>query len=218
MVKGEASVMKAGQEQIRSVAHASKAAVELRLDLSHRARRPVSEMLLDVAMTVLFGVQLRRIAGQELHHGFRMFGQIGLHTFRTMRTRAIPDEHKRLADPAPHVFQAQQQLLRIDAAAEVPLVHFAGNRQRCHGRDFAPVVFNPFEHGRLPARRPGRRHLFSKGEAEFVLKHDLGAVPPRFFLYSSNPGSARRGSGLRRAPAPVFRVSGRSNPVVASAG
>jgi hypothetical protein len=180
--------MEAGQQQVRSVPHTSKATIELRLNLSHRPRRPVPEMLLDVAMAVLFRVQLRRIAGQVLHHDFGMFGQESLHTFRPVRSRAIPDEHKRFADPASQLFQAQQQLVRIEAAPEVPLVHVAGDRQRGHGRDFAPVVFNPFEYGRLPARRRGRRYLFSKGEAEFVLKHDLGAVPPRFFLCASNPG------------------------------
>ena len=134
------------------------------------------------------GIQFRRITGQELHHDLRMRRQIGLHTYRTMRPRAVPDEHERFADPAPHVLQAQQQLLRVDAAPEVPLVHSSGNRQRCHGRDFTPIVFNPLEHGRLPARCPGGRDAFGKRETEFVLKDDLGVVPPRFFLYASNRG------------------------------
>ena len=105
----------------------------------------------------------------------------------------------------------QQQLLRSDAASEVPLVHFARNRQRCHGRDFASIVFNPFEHWGLSPRRTGRRHLFSKGEAEFVLNDDRGAVPPRFFypcLILAEPGADQvfipfQGAGLGFLDAPA---------------
>ena len=105
-----------------------------------------------------------------------------------VRSRAVPDEHKRFTDQAPDVFQAHQQFLCIDAAWAVPLEHFTADRQRRHGRDFTPIVLDPFEPGRLPARGLRRRYAFGKGEAEFVLKHDLGAVPLRFFLYVSTPG------------------------------
>src|SRR2546423_1618441 len=95
MIKAEIGMVEAGQQQLGPTTDARKAAVEPSTKLADRVRQRILETLLEVAMTILFRVELRRIARQELYDDLRMLLQI-----RLQQWRAVPPRHARLRFPA----------------------------------------------------------------------------------------------------------------------
>jgi hypothetical protein len=85
-----------------------------------RGRHGVLEVALDPAIARLLGIQLRRVGRQPLHLVVvRMGSQEGLHRPGAMGLQSVSDHQQRSADLAPEVAQGGDDLLALDAAAEL---------------------------------------------------------------------------------------------------
>lgn len=62
----------------------------------HVGRRRILQALLDVAMTIFFRIQLRRIGRQGLDDNFRMIREIGFGLATGVNRRAIPNQDEAL--------------------------------------------------------------------------------------------------------------------------
>src|SRR5919206_3829411 len=107
-------------QQIRASTEAAEAAAGHAVQLSDRERHGVLEVALDPAVAQLLRVQLGRVRRQPFHLiVVRMAGQEGLHGPGTMGLQPVPDHQQGSADLTPEVAQGSDDLLAMDAAAEM---------------------------------------------------------------------------------------------------
>jgi len=93
-------MVKEAKDQVGAVAKACKSSVGLFLDLPGVFRGGVDEVLLHVAVASFFGIQIRGVTRQHLHHDLAVFTQIGLHLSGAMDLQAIPNHDQRTREPS----------------------------------------------------------------------------------------------------------------------
>src|SRR5918992_6264340 len=112
-------------------------------------------MLFDVAMTPLFGIQIRCIGRKPVHLDLRMRAKIRLDHRGTMRTEPVPDQHEGAGNIALEVAEGGHNVIPTDGMFEVPLVDAARQREPDGRREGPALTDTPQDRG-LPNRRPSR--------------------------------------------------------------
>ena len=168
---------------------------------------------LDIAMTVLFWIELGRIGWQVFAMNFGMLLKKRLHNLGLVGTRLIPDQDEWAVDMPQKVLQSDDHLFSIDRAVKMSFVDLARNRQTNHGGCFSAELGDPLQSRRLAFWRPGKADRFCIGKPKFIFKHDFCAEPPRFFLSWANPCSTRRGSILHPVQSLALPAFAHSSPV-----
>ncbi len=143
--------------------------------------RGVLQALLHIAVTIFFGIQLRRLGREKLKANFRMRCQKGVGRFTFMNRSPIPDQYKALREEAQNMLQRLHNLLTGHTAGKVSFINFAAQRQANRSQNTAPLIFDAPQNRLSAARRPGRRQAFTKGKPKFIKNHDFDAVALRFF-------------------------------------
>jgi hypothetical protein len=169
------------KDEVRPLTESCKTALHLRTDCAAIDRRGIAEMLFDIAMTPLFGVHIRRVRGQPLHHYLRMHRNILLDDHGPMRAEPIPDDDHRPGDVPLEMLQGHQHIRGPDGMGKVALVNLAGQRQANDRGQLTAFAHTP-QNGRLSPRGPGRAGLGAKREPGFIDEDDCRASAASLFL------------------------------------
>ena len=181
---------KEAEQEVWAAAKPCEAAIGLLADLRLGLRRRTLHAILDVAVTVLFGVQLRRIRRQPLDVDLGMLGQERLDDLGPVGRQPVPDKDHRPLDLAPEVFQVRNRVLAVDRMEEMLLVDAARRGQSdCRG-DLASLAHTP-QHRCPPLGGPRRAWLDLKREPGLVHEDDHGALAASFFLMRGQSRSSQ---------------------------
>jgi hypothetical protein len=101
----------------------------------------MAQMLLDMAVTALLGVQIGGIRGQPFHCYLWMGREIRLHDRRAMGRQAIPDEDERPGNMALEMAQGDDTLRAPQGMPKMPFVNLARPRSR-RPRSTAPGAYS----------------------------------------------------------------------------
>lgn len=142
------------------------------VQLSDRSGHCVEQVALDPPVAQLLRVHVRRVGRQPFDLVIvRMGSQEVLHQSGTMGFQAVPEHQQRSAELAPEVAQCGDDLLVMDAAAEVAGVQPRRPVQwRLEGDttgDFASLA-QPAEDRRPTNRRPGGAEAGPKGMPRLI--------------------------------------------------
>jgi len=184
------------EQQIWTMTQARKAPMYEGANLVRGGWDRVTQVLLDVAMTVFFWVDIGRVGGQPLDQDFRVRVQIGRHRLALMNGGPIPNQQEAIWKIAQQMPQGDEHIRPTHGVVELARKNLPGQRQAHPHRKCAPRMRPSAQDWTLAGGGPSTREQFVEGEAEFIIKHDGDAVPPRFFLSAANPVPAK--PALRR--------------------
>jgi hypothetical protein len=117
------------EDEIRAPAEASKAAIDLGAEVADAGGHSIAQVLLDMAMTSLFGIQIWGIGRKPVHVDLRMRAKIRLDHRRAMGTEPVPNHDKGPRNIALEVAEGGHNILPADGLREVPLVDAARQRE-----------------------------------------------------------------------------------------
>src|SRR5215207_6569819 len=169
------------KQHIRSVSQSSEAAINLRTKLSDGDRIGVTQALLDVAVDLLLGIEIRRVGRQLFVVDVRFVSQVSFDDGRGVRPQPIPHDDDRPSTMASKMTQSLDDLLATDRAAEVAFVDLARQRQAHEGRHLAAAALAP-QQWCSADRCPRRGQPRQEPEAHLVDEHDHCAEPASLFL------------------------------------
>jgi hypothetical protein len=163
----------------RTATEADEGAAGLTMQLGGRGGQGIEQLALDGAIAQLLGIQLRRIGRQPLQAVVvRMGGYKRLHDLRAVGVEPVPDDDQRPVDLAPEVAQSGDDLLAMDAAAEVAGVQPGWSSQRRDQGDDAgdlPPLTEPAQDRRPAAAGPGGAEAGPKRVTRLV--HEGNGAP-----------------------------------------
>ena len=113
-----------------------------------------AQVLFDIAMTPLFGIQIGGVGRKPVHFDLRMCAKILLDYRGAMRTEPVPNHDEGPRNIALEVAEGGHNMLPTDGLREVPLVNAARQREP-DGRRYCPALADTPQDGGLPNRRPG---------------------------------------------------------------
>lgn len=125
MVYLKPSVPEESEDEIRTSAEASKAAIDLGAEVADAGGHSMAQVLLDMAMTSLLGVQIGGIGRKPVHFDLRMCAKIRLDHRGAMRTEPVPNHDEGPRNIALEVAEGGHNMLPADGLREVPLVDAA---------------------------------------------------------------------------------------------
>ena len=192
--------MNEAEQQIRTMSQTRETAMQHHTHLLHVRRRGIPQPGFDVAMTILFRVQLGRMRGQPLDADFRLIRQEGGDYFALMDRRRVPDQDEPFRQIAQHMAQGHDDFCAAHGFIELSRVDVSRQSQAHRHRQGAAFIRHAPQNRALALGRPRGRQRLPKGEPELIKEHDFYAVPPRLFLSWANHVPARPGSTLHRAP------------------
>jgi hypothetical protein len=158
---------KAPQEEVGTVTETGKAAIHLGLYVVGMNWGGIPQMLFDLAMAALLGVQIRRIGREPFHVKVRMCGHIVLDDNRSVCVQPIPDDAHRPGDVPLAVSQGHKNVRGTDRMRNMARVNLGGDREADHRGSLTAFADAP-QDGCLPPRSPGRARLGAKRDAGVI--------------------------------------------------
>jgi hypothetical protein len=146
------------EDEIRTPAEARKATIDLSAEVADADGRGIAEVLFDVTMTPLLGIQIRGIGRKPVHLDLRVCAKIPLDHRGPMRTEPVPDQDEGARNIALEVAEGGHNVIPTDGMFEVPLVDTARQREPDGRREGPTHTDTPQDRG-LPNWRPGRACL-----------------------------------------------------------
>ena len=143
------------EQQIRTASQSGKAAVEHGADLFFVSWASIAQMLLDVSMTIFFGIELGCVRWQELLVDLRMPGQIGLSQPTRVSPGSIPDQNHFASQMLLQMLKTVHNLIAMNRSFKMSLKDLARQGERHRGRDGAPVGVDLIEDRSTSAAAPG---------------------------------------------------------------
>src|SRR3712207_5574499 len=107
------------EDEVRSLAEASKAAIYDRAQVADTCRDSVAQVLFDVAMASLFGIYIRGIRRQPVHLDLRMCAEIFLDHRRAMGIEPIPDHDQPAGEIALKMAEGEHNIGPTDRMLKV---------------------------------------------------------------------------------------------------
>jgi hypothetical protein len=169
------------QDEVGTPTEPCKPAIHLGTYVAAVWRGGIAEMLFDIAMTPLLGVQIRCIGGQPFHRHLRTRSHILLDDGGSMRIQPIPDNDHRPGNVPLEMSQGLQYLHGPNGMLKVALVNLAGQRQANDRGQLAAFAHAP-QDGRLPPWSPGGVGLGAKRKAGLIDEDDFRASAASLFL------------------------------------
>lgn len=169
------------QKQVGSVTQASEALIQVPSHARLVCGCAVGQMGFDISMTVFFRVKFRGILGQWFYNDLRVIPQIADRLFTGMDRGLVTDQDETFWHEAMDMLQGEDHVLTLHTSVEMTFVNLArqGQANRC-AQD--PSVARDSRNNRtLTTRTPGGPQPLLKRVAKLIKKHDVYAVPPRFF-------------------------------------
>jgi hypothetical protein len=121
---------KAPEDKIGTLAESRKAAIHLSTKLINADRSGIAEMLFDIAVTTLLGVQVRGVRWEPFHVEIGMRGEILLDDDRAMRGGSVPDHDHWSVKMALEMLQGDHHIRPTDGLWKMPLEDAARQSQR----------------------------------------------------------------------------------------
>ena len=143
--------------------------------------RGIPEMLFDIAMTALLGVQIRCIGWQPFHLHLRVCSEVFLDDRSPVRIQSIPDDDHRPGDVPLEVAEGHEAIRRANGMLEMALVDLAGEREADH-RGQLPALAHAPQDGWVADGRPRGGGLRAKREPGFVDEDNFRASATSLFL------------------------------------
>jgi hypothetical protein len=168
-------------DEVRTLTASCKTAIHLDTYFAGACRGRIPEMLFDIAMAPLLGVQIRCIRGQPLHCNRRMRSDILRDDQGPMRVQPIPDNDHRPRDVPLEMLQGHQDISSTNGMRKMALVNLAGQRQANHCGQLTAFAHAP-ENGRLSPRGPSGRRLRPKRKPGLIDEDDFRASAASLFL------------------------------------
>lgn len=131
------------EDKIRTLAESRQAAIHLRTKLVNADRSGIAEMLFDIAVTTLLGVQVRGVRREPFHVELGMCGEILLDDDRAMRGGAVPDHDHWSGKMALEMSQGDHHIRPPDGLWKMPLEDAARQGQRNDRREFPTLAEAP---------------------------------------------------------------------------
>lgn len=131
------------EDQIGTLAESRKAAIHLRPKLVNADRSGMAEMLFDMAVTTLLGVQVRGVRREPFHVELGMRGAIRLHDDRAMRGGAVPDHEHWSGKMALDMLQGHDHLRTPDGLRNMPREDAARQGQGHNRRELPALAEAP---------------------------------------------------------------------------
>jgi hypothetical protein len=172
---------KEAQEEVRTLTESCKAAIHLHPYVVGVRRSRIPEMLFDVTMAPLLGVQIRRIGWQPFDLKLWMCRDILLDDHGPMRVQSVPDDEHRSSDVPPEVAEGQQDISTTDRMLKMPLVNLGGQGQGNDRRELTTFAHAP-EDRCVPPRSPRGRRLGAKREPGLIDEDDFRAAAASLLL------------------------------------
>ena len=94
MVYLKPGVLEESEDEVRTSTEASKAAIDLGAEVADAGGHSIAQVLLDMAMPSLFGIQIRGIGRKPVYFDLRMGAKILLDHRSAMRTEPVPNHDK----------------------------------------------------------------------------------------------------------------------------
>jgi hypothetical protein len=160
------------EDKIRASAEAGKAAIDSGAEFAGTGRLSIAQVLLDIAMAPLLGIQIWGIGWKPVPLDLRMCAQILFDHRRTMGVEPVPDQDKGAGNMSLEVTEGHDDIISADGPREVPLVDAARQGQPDHRGEFAALADASQDWG-LPPRGPRAPRLGPEGEPGLIDKHDL---------------------------------------------
>jgi hypothetical protein len=123
------SVPEESENEIRTSAEARKAAVNSGAEGADAGGHSIAQVLFDLAMTALCGVQIGGIGRKPVHVDLRVGAKILLDHHSAMRTEPVPNHDKGPRNIALEVAEGGHTILPADGLREVALVDAARPRE-----------------------------------------------------------------------------------------
>jgi hypothetical protein len=108
------------EEKIGTLAESRKAAIHLRPKRVHADRSGIAEMLFDMALTTLLGVQVRGVRREPFQVELGRRGAIRLHDDRAMRGGAVPEHDHWSGKMALDMWQGHDRIRTPDGLRKLP--------------------------------------------------------------------------------------------------
>jgi hypothetical protein len=169
------------KDEVGTSTESCKPAIHMGTYVGAVGRGGIAEVLFDIPMPPLLGVQIRCIRGQPFHRHLRMRSHILLDDHGSMRIQPIPDDDHRAGDVSLEMLQGLQYLHGADGMLKVALVNLAGQRQANDRGQLAAFAYAP-QNGRLPPWGPGGACLGAKRKAGLIDEDDFRASAASLFL------------------------------------
>jgi hypothetical protein len=118
-------VLEASEDEIRTSAEASNAAINLGAEVADAGGHSMAQVLFDMAMTPLFGIQIGGVGRQPVHVDRRMGAKILLDYRGAMRTEPAPKHDEGPRNIALEVAEGGHNILPADGLRDVSLVEAA---------------------------------------------------------------------------------------------
>jgi hypothetical protein len=114
------------EDEVRSPAEASKAAIYACAQVADACRDSVAKVLFDVAMAPLFGIHIGGIRREPVHLDLRMCAKIFFDDSRAMGIEPIPDNDQPAGDIVLKMAEGEHNIIPTDRVRKVALIDMAG--------------------------------------------------------------------------------------------
>ena len=131
------------EDKIGMLAESRKAAIHLRPKLVHADRSGMAEMLFDMAVTTLLGVQVRGGRREPCHVELGLRGEIRLHDDCAMRGGAVPDHDHWSGKMSLEMLQGHDHIRTPDGLRKMPLEDAARQGQGNDCRELPALAEAP---------------------------------------------------------------------------
>src|SRR5688572_21369411 len=110
------------EDEIGSAAEASKAAINPGAEITDTAGQRIAQVLLDIAMAPLLGIQIRGIGWEPVHLELRMRPQIRFDHHSAVGVEPVPDDDEGAGNVALDVTEGDHHVISADGMREVAFV------------------------------------------------------------------------------------------------
>jgi hypothetical protein len=169
------------EDEIGTSAEASNAALDSCAEIADASGQRMAQVLLDMAMAPLLGIQIRGIGWEPVHLDLGMGRQILFDHLRAMGVEPVPDDDERARNVALEVTEGDHHVIAADGMREVSLVDVARQGQPDHRRECTALA-DASQDRSLPPRSPRAPRLGPEGEAGLIDEHDLRLAAASLFL------------------------------------
>ncbi len=114
------------QAEIGTSAEASKAAINSGAKIADTARQRIAQVLFDITMAPLLGIQVWGIGRKPVHLDLRMCAEIFLDHRRAMGIEPIPDNDQPAGDIALKMAEGEHNIGPTDRMRKVALIDMTG--------------------------------------------------------------------------------------------
>jgi hypothetical protein len=122
----ESRIPEESEDEVRSLAEASKTAIYARAQVADACRDSVAQVLFDVAMAPLFRIQIGGIRRQPVHLDLRMCAKIFLDHRRSMGMEPVPDNDQPARDLALKMAEGEHNIRPTDCLLKWALIDMTG--------------------------------------------------------------------------------------------